>query len=515
MAFARMADLPNVLQAHIGDLVGDAGKLLQETRAHADNSHTLAWSKELQYVCITDLAQLDELLALIRVTGATSAAAAATTASRIRHVSFFLKGSATCQTHHEDNLARFMQHVAPHLYTLEIALGDPDRSVCCEFFETVLQAAGATRKKVRDTSAVVFPKLTSAMITFGGSSSNELDKAFYLRPSSKQMVDPSTNSYTFDSLEESFNGDSAMWFMLGVHLRRLFQAAPTLAHLSVTCPRKDGEKDAMMLLAGCSPHRWRGLHSLRMTCTDFLHKHEDLSDASEGEAAWWPHLRFYQNLRETLRDGQKFHRLFPVLAGLVAETTASPIFTLEDGEDTLTPVPSLRFFWLAAQYRLFDWAQVARLLPGVEIVGVALPITFTSPPIIREEVRAIEDNAWPHLCEFYTNVRAAASFAQKSFQHRNRAQPLAHLTYFSTTSHTSPANAKLALDAKRDELTHSFLMEHRLSTWSGACGSNIQTELADPGINSDYEIVYDEDNDSNSDSDSDSDSDNDNGNEHA
>jgi hypothetical protein len=130
----------------------------------------------------------------------------------------------------------------------------------------------------------------------------------------------------------------------------------------------------------------------------------------------------------------------------------------------------------------------------MELVGVTLPSNVRDAPITQGNVQVIEDNAWPTLRAFYTNVRKVLQFAEQSFQLSGT-----RIIYYSAARHDSRANAKLALDAKRDELTRSFLMSRHLSTWSGACSSHIQTNLADPHAEAayaeeEYEVEIDLDN---------------------
>ena len=49
MSFGHLHKIPTELQAHIADLVSDAGQLLTETRAHASLKQTLTWNQDLKY----------------------------------------------------------------------------------------------------------------------------------------------------------------------------------------------------------------------------------------------------------------------------------------------------------------------------------------------------------------------------------------------------------------------------------------------------------------------------------
>jgi hypothetical protein len=514
-AFSHMNRIPNVLQAHIADLVGDAGRLLEETRAHASLNHTLSWNQDLRYLCVTNMAQIHELMSLA---DSAESSSSKRVLANVQHLSICFRYCANIwdkritwqndrgeepnnppveiKRDHPTMLKRFMRTVAPNLRTLEVVLGDSNRDDCCEFIRNVLSSTSTTVPAFpgADDYAVVFPKLTSAIITF--STLEKRTDAFTMEKMHADKIDPVYDAHQTERMRivagEAGSNPSATWYVIGRQLRRLLEAVPTLVHLSVQVKQEthathEPTHDAHFLLMTCGPSRWRNLTSLRLdgchSLFDSGHQNNfmDLCCESffkQGKNVW-PRLKFYQNPHDRIDDGFGLQHTFPVLAGLVVRSCDFRQAGLVHTRPNFVPVSTMRFLWLAQQYNRLSWDVIASMFPCAQVMGIMAHAQEHVPvkELAMRRVHELPSDAWPHLRAFYTNVKPVAKFI-RAYHFTHTAPRIQEL------SETQAREVKLL----REQVTRTFLLSRNLSVWSSACNSHSHDSDSDD----DNGVYYDD-----------------------
>jgi hypothetical protein len=496
-SFQHLSNVPSELQSHIADLVGDAGRMLEETRAHASLHQTLTWNQDLQYLCITDLDQIQEIMSMDDDNDDDDDDSSQHIFTHVQHVSICLRRFVERYGARE-KLERFMQTVAPNLRTLEVVLGDADHDQCCEFVRVLLSIT--VRDQPSFDYAISFPKLTSAIVTFS-SHPCEPDSFFTMAKIDLRRMDPLyTEDQTTDIhqiLSRLVFTQTATWYWLGLTLRQLLVSVPTLAHLSVQVKGLQSDEcasdHAFFLLMTCSPPRWRNLSSLRLGgCFNSLlydHKNSFMglchdSTFSIGQNDVWPRLKFYQNLNDWIDyDCMMFHHTFPVLSGLVVRSC--DFFMISSDVEA---APAMRFLWLTQQHNYVMLNVLARLYPQLEVMGI-IAHAHRKGPVKKQqhmtEVRNIQRHAWPRLRAFYTNVGMTSKMMRTYLAHQGESSRA-----IVPRIHDLSVEETQDMNTLREQVTRTFLLSRNLSTWSGACNHAQNEAELDPVAY--YAVEYDD-----------------------